>query len=132
MLLGRKISLRDVAAALAFCLTPFVLFGSSGVCAAELILFQSKGCAFCAAWDRDVGKIYDLTDEARTLRLRRVDLDAPRPTDLAQVRNIRYTPTFVVMDKGREAGRILGYTGEDNFWGLLGEIIAGLPREKNN
>lgn len=99
--------------------------------AAELVLFQAEGCPYCEAWNREVGAIYRLTDEARRLPLRRVDLNAPRPADLAGIANIRYTPTFVVTVEGREIGRIVGYHSQEQFWGLLGEIMESLPRPAN-
>lgn len=37
---------------------------------------------------------------------------------------MRYTPTFVVVDKGREVGRIEGFISDDSFWGLLDELAA--------
>jgi thioredoxin-related protein len=99
---------------------------------AELVLFENEGCPWCEAWDRDVGKIYDLTDEARILTLRRVELHDPMPADLRQIEDIQYTPTFVVVDDGKEIGRILGYIGPEQFWGLLGEIIKKLPRTERS
>jgi hypothetical protein len=38
--------------------------------------------------------------------LRRVDIAAPRPPDLAFIRDIVYTPSLVVIEDGRENGRI--------------------------
>jgi hypothetical protein len=40
---------------------------------------------------------------------------------------VRYTPTFVLVDRGREIGRIVGYPGEDFFWELLAGLIKKLP-----
>jgi hypothetical protein len=45
------------------------------------------------------------------------------PKDLEKVKAVLFSPTFVVMDKGREVGRILGYPGEDFFWPMLEEIL---------
>ena len=90
---------------------------------AELIMFESATCPWCAAWDRDVGIIYDKTDEGKQAPLRRADVDAPRPTDLRHIESIVYTPTFVLTEHGREVGRIVGYPGEDFFWGLLGDLL---------
>jgi hypothetical protein len=42
----------------------------------------------------------------------------------------RMTPVFVLVDGGREIGRIRGYPGEDHFWGLLGELMARLDPPK--
>jgi thioredoxin-related protein len=95
---------------------------ASAAAAAELVLFEVPGCPFCEAWQRDVGRIYVLSAEARLLPLRRVNIDA-RPADLAGIADIRFTPTFVVIAGGREVGRIVGYHGEYQFWGLLGELV---------
>lgn len=89
-------------------------------------MFETEGCPWCAAWDREVGVIYDKTDADRQAPLRRVDMDAARPPDLEQIEDIVYSPTFVLMADGREVGRILGYPGEDHFWGLLGVLLKKL------
>lgn len=87
--------------------------------AAELIMFESSTCEWCEAWNKEIGVIYDKTDEAKVAPLRRVSIDDPMPPDLTQIRGIHYTPTFVVISDGKEVGRILGYPGQDFFWGLL-------------
>jgi thioredoxin-related protein len=92
----------------------------------ELVMFERQGCPFCQAWDRDVGRLYAETDEAALLPLRRVDIEAPRPTDLAGMSGLRYTPTFLVTHCGRELRRITGYPGEANFWGLLDEAVSAI------
>ncbi len=95
--------------------------------AGELVMFWAAGCPWCAAWDRDIAAVYPRTEEAKRLPLRRVDLRARRPDDLRYIEGIRFTPTFVAVEDGREYGRIVGYIGEDQFWGLLGQIVATLP-----
>ncbi len=95
--------------------------------AAELIVFETLGCPWCMAWDKEVGIIYHKTAAGRTAPLRRLDIGDPRSPDLAALPGIMYTPTFVLMDAGGEVGRIVGYLGEDQFWGLLGELLARLP-----
>ncbi|MCW5744686.1 MAG: hypothetical protein KIT36_00615 [Alphaproteobacteria bacterium] len=87
--------------------------------AAELVMYHSKGCAWCAAWDRQVGTVYDKTAEARVLPLRRVDADHDGNGGVRLAKPVEYTPTFVIVSCGRELGRITGYPGEDHFWGLL-------------
>ena len=99
----------------------------NGSLAAELVMFEQESCPWCQAWDEEVGVIYHKTDEGRRAPLRRVDFDGRRPADLAQIGPIVYSPTFVLLDQGREVGRIAGYPGEDHFWGLLGELLAQLP-----
>jgi len=91
--------------------------------AAELVMFESEGCEWCEAWDEDIGVAYAKTTEASIIPLRRVDIDDALPSDLQHLEGLVYTPTFVVMDKGKELGRIIGYPGEYFFWQLLNEII---------
>lgn len=116
--------LRLVVAAAAL-LSP-VLAPARGT-AAELVMFESALCEWCAAWHTEVGPVYPRTREGRLAPLRRVDIHGPRPADLEFLRAVRYTPTFVLVHEGREIGRITGYMGEDFFWGLLGELIDRLP-----
>ena len=107
------------------------LLAGGGSRAAELVMFETSGCPWCAAWQEDVGAIYHKTAEAKTAPLRRVDLDAPRPAELGSIARIVYTPTFVLMDDGREIGRIAGYPGADHFWGLLGVLLEKLDRNSD-
>ena len=94
--------------------------------AAELVMFEQAACEWCEAWNREVGTVFAKTEEGRLLRLRRVDIDSPRPADLVHIGEIHYTPTFVVIDGAAELGRIVGYPGEAFFYGFLGDIIKKL------
>jgi len=96
--------------------------------AAELVLFESADCAWCQAWHAEIGVIYPKTPESEIAPLRRVDVHQDRPADLAGVRRIVYTPTFVLMANGEEVGRITGYAGEEFFWGLLTVELAKLEQ----
>lgn len=115
-----------------FLLSLLAVTAAGPVQAAELVMFETKACSWCAAWHRDVGGIYHRTAESRSAPLRRVDLDGPRPDDLAAVRRVVYTPTFVLMDEGREIGRIQGYPGVDHFWGLLGMLLEKIGRPRGS
>ena len=42
-------------------------------------------------------------------------------------RGVIYTPTFVLIDDGREIARLIGYPGEDFFWPILADHLAKLP-----
>lgn len=98
--------------------------------AAELIMFEQKGCVWCQRFNRDVAPTYDKTDEGKRAPLRRVDIDKPQPQDLAFVRRERFTPVFVLVDNGREFGRIRGYPGDTFFWGLLANMLERLDRNE--
>ena len=106
----------------------FLAFAASNVRAAELVMFTRAGCEWCAAFEREIAPVYGKTDEGKRAPLRRVELDAARPADLAFIEVERLTPLFVLVDKGREVGRIRGYPGEDHFWGLLNALIERLDK----
>ncbi len=95
--------------------------------AAELLMFESGSCPYCDKWNEDLGGVYPITPEGKRAPLRRVNDDLPWPDDIGEVRPVRYTPTFVLVENGEEVGRITGYNSEDFFWGLLGELIDELP-----
>lgn len=95
--------------------------------AAELVMFESKICEWCDAWHAEIGPIYPKTDEGKRAPLRMVDIHDIKPSDIANIDGVRFTPTFVLLgDDGQEIGRINGYPGEDFFWGLLSGLIAKL------
>lgn len=96
--------------------------------AAELIMFEEPGCAWCAAWQEQIGGVYARTEEGHRAPLRRVDKTAERPADLGAIQGIAFTPTFVLMEDGREVGRIVGYPGENFFWPMLQDLLARLKR----
>lgn len=104
----------------------FIIFAGSPARAAELVMFEQQGCVWCAAFNRDVAPAYAKTDEGKRAPLRRVDIDHTLPADLAFIQTDRLTPLFVLIDKGREIGRIRGYPGDDHFWGLLGALLRKL------
>jgi hypothetical protein len=95
--------------------------------AAELLMFRTAGCPWCAAWDRQIAPAYPNTELGRRAPVRFVDMDRHEAPGATLRSPPRYSPTFVLVDDGREVGRIEGYPGEDFFWGLLERLIARLP-----
>lgn len=106
------------------------IFGIAQANAAELIMFERAGCVWCEAFDRDIAPIYQKTEEGLRAPLRRVDTEKPLPPDMAFIETERLTPLFVLVDRGREIGRIRGYAGEDFFWGLLDGLMKKLDASK--
>ena len=96
--------------------------------AAELVMFEQKGCVWCQKFDREIAPAYDKTNEGQRAPLRRVDIAQPMPPDLAFINRERFTPVFVLVENGREFGRIRGYPGDLFFWGLLANMIERLDR----
>lgn len=104
---------------------PFGLGLPAGAAELRLLMFDQPGCIYCARWEAEIGPIYPVTDEAKTAPLTRIDIHDALPDGVALDRPATLTPTFVLLDGGRESGRIEGYPGEDFFWFLLGELIEG-------
>jgi hypothetical protein len=90
---------------------------------AELVMIESESCEWCEIWHEQIGPIYPKTAEGKFAPLRRIDIADDMPVDLAKIHPASFTPTFVLMENGKEVSRILGYPGEAFFWGLLGEAL---------
>lgn len=112
-----------LAALVALCLGPFARADLA------LVMIEQPGCHYCARWDAQIAPIYPRTAEGRAAPLIRLRLRAPLPAGMVFDRPAVFTPTFVLIENGRERGRIEGYPGEDFFWGLLGQMLppAGAP-----
>src|SRR5476651_1964909 len=104
----------------------FIALSLSNARAAELVMFEQAGYAWCEAFDREIAPIYGKTEEGLRAPLRRVDTTHAVPGDLTFIDVERLTPLFVLVDRGQEIGRIRGYPGEDHFWGLLGVLMKKL------
>jgi hypothetical protein len=96
--------------------------------AAELVMFTQRGCVWCQKFEREIAPAYEKTKEGQRAPLRRVDIGKPIPADLDFIRRERFTPVFVLIDQGREFGRIRGYPGDAFFWGLLANLIERMDR----
>lgn len=127
--------------ALQICLTRFaalfpslffllaISIGSAGPAKAadsrgHLVMITSSHCPWCEAFEDDVGKGYNLTEEALIYPLRRHDFYKAMPDDLAHLTPATMTPTFIVVRDGAEVGRIIGYPGAELFWWRLSEFTA--------
>jgi hypothetical protein len=109
-------SFRKFSASIALAGVMFVAFAPAAAHAAELVMFERAGCEWCAAFDRDIAPVYGKSEEGLRAPLRRVDITQPVPPDLAFIQVERFTPLFVLVDQGREIGRIRGYPGLESFW----------------
>ena len=90
---------------------------------AELVMYRRAGCPYCLAWDREIGPVYPKTEIGKTLPLRQVHLDRGKDNSVDLKSPILYTPTFVLVEDGKEKGRIEGYPGEFFFWGVLEKLL---------
>jgi len=104
----------------------FVTLALSTAHAAELVMFEQAGCAWCEAFDHEIAPIYGKTEDGLRAPLRRVDIARALPPDLVFIQIERLTPLFVLVDKDREIGRIRGYGGREMFWTQLYMLMQKL------
>lgn len=120
-------ALRRVMAGL-FLTVAMLLAVAPAASAAELLMFEEQGCPWCKRWHADVGVAYPKTPEGRRAPLRQIDIVQTSRAGVTLASPVVYSPTFVLVENGREIGRITGYPGADFFWGLLGELLAKLDK----
>lgn len=90
----------------------------------NLVMVEEPGCIWCTAWTADIGPVYPKTGEGYAAPLLRMDKSDQERSDIRFERPLVFTPTFVLVIDGVEAGRLEGYPGEDFFWGLLGQMLS--------
>jgi hypothetical protein len=88
-----------------------------------LLMAEEDGCFWCAKWNKDIAHIYPKTAEGKAAPLRRYDLHSETP-DVEFACRVHYTPTFILVEDGKERDRIEGYPGEDFFWSLLSMMLT--------
>jgi hypothetical protein len=96
---------------------------------AVLVMIRDPGCPYCVRFEREAAPGYSASEDGKLAPLvRRYRHDA----DIAFIPRVVYSPTFVMLVRGREIGRIVGYGGSDIFWmqiaGLMDEVRAALGR----
>jgi hypothetical protein len=100
--------------------------------AAELLMFEEPGCVWCRRWHAEIGPGYPRTVEGQLAPLRRLHIREQAGLAAILARPVVGTPTFVLIDDGREIGRVVGYPGSEFFYGLLGELLARLPERSED
>jgi hypothetical protein len=117
--------------AFAFAIRACVIFVSIAALArtasaAELLVIESARCPYCVAWEREIGHVYSKTPEGQRAPLRHFNIGEPRPAGLAGIDLVTVTPSFILVEGGREIGRIEGYSGPRSFWPELRGLLARL------
>lgn len=96
-----------------------------------LLMAEEDGCYWCAKWNEEISHIYPKTAEGLAAPLQRYDVHSETP-DVTFEKRVLFTPTFILIDNGKEVGRIEGYPGADFFWGLLAMMFerAEIPLDQ--
>ena len=110
-------------------LLSFGAMAASNATSVQLVMMEQDACEWCERWHSEIGSTYPKTDEGKKAPLRIVNIHDDWPEDLKDVRKAHFTPTFVLVSNGEEIGRLRGYTGDEFFWFLLGEMLEKLPSE---
>jgi thioredoxin-related protein len=104
--------------------------GSGRAVAAELIVFSSKDCAITQQFRREVTEDYKGTKGDQTFPLRFVDINkAAIRIILSQPATI--SPTFVLVDSGKEIARFVGYPGREPFLRLMDDVADVFQKQKS-
>ena len=89
----------------------------------NLVMVEQPGCAYCMAWDDQIADAYPNTAEGQFAPLVRADLHIGPPDGVEYARRVNFTPTFILLENGREIARMEGYVGEDFFWPLYSKLL---------
>lgn len=96
---------------------------------AVLVMIGDPGCPYCARFEREAAPGYRASEDGQLAPLVRRDR---HDADVAFIRRVVYSPTFIMLVRGREVGRIVGYGGADLFWmqvaGLMSDVRLALGR----
>lgn len=95
------------------------------VFATELIMVDDTTCGWCRKWLAETGPGYPRSAEGKRAPLRRVMFREYTRIGVSFAKPITGTPTFVVVDGGREKGRIEGYLAGPAFYAKLATLLDG-------
>lgn len=86
-----------------------------------LIMVDEAGCSYCRKFDAEVGGSYNRTAQGRFAPMVKVRRKA---RELSGFNPVIYTPTFILVRRNEELGRITGYPGAENFYAELDGLLA--------
>ena len=86
-----------------------------------LIMVDEPGCRYCRKFDAEIGGGYHRTAQGRFAPLVKVRRKA---RELSGFNPVIYTPTFILVRRGEELGRITGYPGPEYFYPELDTLLA--------
>jgi hypothetical protein len=89
--------------------------------ALKLLMVDEPGCRYCRLFDAEIGGRYPKTAEGRFAPLVKVRRKSP---ELAGLNPVIYTPTFILVRRREELGRITGYPGQTYFFPELDQLLA--------
>lgn len=94
----------------------------------ELVVVEVKNCAYCRVFRRDLLPAYAASTKARDVPIRFLEVEEVSKAGIALRGPINIVPTVLVLEQGREIGRIPGLTGQDTFFRAI-DYILGRPAQ---
>lgn len=91
--------------------------------AVELVVFEHQDCTYCRAFRSDTLPLYRSNGQDVRAPVRFVRVEHSDTSTLNLNGRIEMVPTFVLMQNGRELGRIEGYWAPDNFFKMLSHLM---------
>jgi thioredoxin-related protein len=89
----------------------------------EILVVEIDNCIYCGLFRRDVAPTYKVSGRAKTIPMRFVNINAPDVDRLALTAPIDSVPTVLIVENGRELGRIAGYVGPEIFFHSLSRLL---------
>lgn len=89
----------------------------------RLMMVERAGCYYCAQWDAEIGPGFDKSPLGRAAPLMRMNIDGPWPDGIVLDSAPVLTPTFILLERGVELGRVEGYVGAKYFYPVLAEMM---------
>ena len=87
-----------------------------------IIDFFAKWCSPC----KMMAPIFELVSEDYQNRLIFYKVDTEKAIDLAKKNNVSSIPVFIIFQKGKEVGRIIGYKDDDLFKIEINKILSSI------
>ena len=89
----------------------------------RLVYVYSPDCGACMKFDKEVGAIYDKTEESTQLPMIKIELgrwqQGDHPLRQCDTKDVFATPTFIHLQDCIEVDRITGYSSDELFWFAL-------------
>ncbi|MGL1919780.1 MAG: thioredoxin family protein [Hyphomicrobiales bacterium] len=95
--------------------------------AAELLMFEHVGCVQCKLFKKETLADYQASKFAKDMPIRSIVANDPDPfKGLTDIKGapFYYSPTFILVQDGKELVRIRGYAGKKAFMEQISNIHA--------
>lgn len=97
---------------------------SQGIAAqTELVVIETLNCAYCRVFRRELLPAYAASSRAKDMPIRFLKVNEVGRAGISLRQPISIVPTTLVLEEGREIGRIPGLTGHDTFFRAIQMIL---------